>query len=45
MTAITSAREAIGEAIGAALRGEDIRAAADRAARRLEEIARSTEPR
>jgi multiple sugar transport system substrate-binding protein len=45
MTAITSAREAIGEAIGAALRGEDIRAAADRAARRLEEIAKSTEPR
>jgi len=45
MNAITSAREAIGEAIGAALRGEDIRAAADRAASRLEEIVRSTEPR
>lgn len=44
MVAITSAREAIGEAIDAAIRGEDIRAAADRAAARLTEILRTTEP-
>jgi multiple sugar transport system substrate-binding protein len=44
MVAITSARQAIGEAIGAAFRGEDIRAAADRAAARLTEILQATEP-
>jgi multiple sugar transport system substrate-binding protein len=44
MVAITSAREAIGEALGAAFRGEDIRAAADRAAARLVEIQKATEP-
>ena len=44
MVAITSAREAIGEAIGAAFRGEDIRTAADRAAARLTEILKATEP-
>jgi multiple sugar transport system substrate-binding protein len=44
MVAITSAREAIGEAIGAAFRGEDIRAAADQAAIRLAEILKATEP-
>lgn len=42
--AITSVREAIGMAIGAALRGEDIRAAAEAAAARLTEIQQATEP-
>ena len=44
MVAVTSAREALGDAIGAAFRGEDIRAAADRAAARLTEIQKATEP-
>jgi len=44
LAAITSVREAIGEAIEAAFRGEDIRLAADRAAARLAEIQRTTEP-
>jgi hypothetical protein len=43
MVAVTSAREAVGNAIGAALRGEDVRAAADAAAERLTEILRATE--
>lgn len=43
MVAITSAREAVGQAITAALRGENIRAAADTAARRLQEILAHTE--
>lgn len=43
MVAVTSAREAVGEAITAAIRGENIRSAADRATARLEEILRATE--
>ena len=43
MVAVTSAREAVGAAITAALKGEDVRAAADAAARRLEEILAATE--
>jgi multiple sugar transport system substrate-binding protein len=43
MVAVTSAREAVGAAVTAALKGEDVRAAADAAARRLEEILAATE--
>ena len=43
MVAVTSGREAVGQAIGAAVRGEDIRAAASAAARRLAEIMAATE--
>jgi multiple sugar transport system substrate-binding protein len=43
MVAVTSAREAVGTAIAAAIRGEDFRAAADAAAQRLTEILRTTE--
>lgn len=43
MVAVTAAREAVGKAITAAIRGEDVRAAADAAARRLREILLTTE--
>jgi len=43
MVAVTSGREAVGQAISAAVRGEDIRAAANAAARRLAEILAATE--
>ena len=43
MVAVTSAREAVGSAITAAIRGEDFRSAATAAARRLAEILRTTE--
>ncbi len=45
MSAVTSGREAIGQAIQAAIRGEDIRAAAEAAAARLTEILNTTEGR
>ena len=45
LVAVTSAREAVGKAITAAIRGEDVRAAADEAARRLTEILDATEAR
>jgi multiple sugar transport system substrate-binding protein len=43
LIAVTAAREAIGQAIGAAIRGEDFHAAADVAAKRLAEILETTE--
>jgi multiple sugar transport system substrate-binding protein len=43
LVAVTAAREAVGKAITAAIRGEDVRAAADAAAERLTEILRATE--
>jgi len=43
MVAITSAREAVGRVITAAIRGENYRAAADDAAKRLREILTATE--
>ncbi len=43
LVAVTSAREAVGKAITAAIRGGDIRAAADEAAWQLTEILRTTE--
>lgn len=43
LVAVTSARVAVGKAITAAIRGEDIRAAADEAARRLTDILLTTE--
>jgi len=43
MIAVTSAREAVGKAISSAVRGEDIRLAADAAARQLREILVRTE--
>jgi multiple sugar transport system substrate-binding protein len=43
VVAVTAAREALGHVISAAIRGEDYRAAADVAARRLAEILRTTE--
>jgi hypothetical protein len=45
MVAVTSAREAVGHVITAAIRGEDYRAAADTAAARLREILAATEDR
>jgi multiple sugar transport system substrate-binding protein len=45
MVAITSGREAVGEAITAAVRGENIRVAANAATRRMNEILASTERR
>ncbi len=45
LVAVTSAREEVGKAIGAAIRGEDLRAAANAAANRLLEIMRVTETR
>ncbi len=45
LVAVTAAREAVGKAIEAAIRGEDVRAAADAAARRLTEILNTTEGR
>mgnify|MGYP001032599777 CR=1 FL=1 len=45
LSAVTSAREAVGKAITAAIRGEDIRAAAEEAVRRLSEILDTTERR
>lgn len=45
MVAVTAAREAVGKAISAAIRGEDLRAAADAAAHRLAEILHMTEGR
>jgi len=45
LSAVTSAREAVGKAITAAIHGEDIRAAAEEAARRLSEILDTTERR
>ncbi len=45
MVAVTSAREAVGKAITAAIRGEDLRAAANAAADRLLEILNLTESR
>lgn len=43
VVAVTSAREAVGKAITAAIRGDDIRAAATAAAQRLAEILQTTE--
>jgi multiple sugar transport system substrate-binding protein len=43
LVAVTAAREVVGQVIGAAIRGEDFRAAADVAAQRLAEILRTTE--
>ncbi|HSC70576.1 MAG TPA: sugar ABC transporter substrate-binding protein [Candidatus Methylomirabilis sp.] len=43
MVAVTSAREAVGKAITAAIRGDDVRAAAAVAAERLTEILKTTE--
>jgi len=43
MIAVTSAREAVGKAITAAIRGDDVRAAATVAAHRLAEILNTTE--
>jgi multiple sugar transport system substrate-binding protein len=43
MVAVTSAREAVGKAITAAIRGENLRSAANMAAQRLEEILNMTE--
>lgn len=43
MVAVTTAREVVGMAIRAALRGEDIRAAVDAAAQRLTEILQATD--
>jgi hypothetical protein len=45
LVAVTAAREAVGIAISAAIRGEDIRAAADAAAFRLTDILNTTESR
>jgi multiple sugar transport system substrate-binding protein len=45
MVAITSGREAVGQAITAAVRGENIRVAANAATRRLTEILAATERR
>jgi multiple sugar transport system substrate-binding protein len=45
MVAVTSGREAVGHAIGAAVRGEDIRVAANTATRRLKDILATTERR
>ncbi len=43
LVAVTAAREAVGKAITAAIRGEDVQAAAEAAARRLTEILMATE--
>jgi multiple sugar transport system substrate-binding protein len=43
MVAVTAAREVVGQVIGAAIRGEDFRAAAAIAEKRLVEILRTTE--
>jgi multiple sugar transport system substrate-binding protein len=45
MVAITSGREAVGQAITAAVRGENVRVAANAASRRLTEILSTTERR
>ena len=45
LSAVTSAREAVGKAITAAIRGEDLRAAVDEAGRRLSEILDTTRGR
>ncbi len=45
MVAVTSAREAVGMAVTAAIRGEGIQPAADAAAKRLTQILQLTEPR
>ena len=45
MVAVTSGREAVGHAITAAVRGEDIRVAANTATRRLRDILAATERR
>lgn len=45
VVAVTAAREAVGQAVTAAIRGEDFRAAADAAASRLTEILDTTEGR
>ncbi len=45
MLAVTSGREAVGQAVQAAIRGEDIHAAAEAAAARLTEILNTTERR
>jgi len=45
LVAVTSAREVVGKVITAAIRGEDVRAAADVAEKRLAEILRTTEGR
>jgi multiple sugar transport system substrate-binding protein len=45
MVAVTSGREAVGQAITAAVRGEDVRGAASTGARRLREILAATERR
>jgi len=44
MVAVTAGREAIGKAIEAAFRGEDLRAAAQAAERRMADILAATEP-
>jgi multiple sugar transport system substrate-binding protein len=44
MVAVTAGREAVGKALEAAIRGEDIRGAAEAANRRMQEILRVTEP-
>ena len=44
VAAVTSAREAVGQAISAAVKGEDIRSATKAAALRLREIRAQTEP-
>ncbi len=44
MVAVTAGRQAVGKALEAAIRGEDIRGAAEAANRRLQEILRATEP-
>ncbi|OGB94536.1 MAG: hypothetical protein A2Z31_05205 [candidate division NC10 bacterium RBG_16_65_8] len=45
MVAVTSGREAVGHAITAAVRGEDIRVAANAATRRLKDVLAATERR
>jgi multiple sugar transport system substrate-binding protein len=44
MVAVTAARQAVGELLEAAIRGETVRPAAESANRRLQEILRKTEP-
>ncbi|MEK7205017.1 MAG: hypothetical protein AAB254_05865, partial [candidate division NC10 bacterium] len=43
LVSVVAAREALGKAITAAIRGENIRTAADAAARQLTELLRTTE--
>jgi hypothetical protein len=45
LVAVTSAREAVGQAITAAVRGENIRVAANAASRRMTDIMAATERR